>query len=1025
MLNGGKRPAHATRWLWLIVLLFGLLAGAWAQNLEIAAYNDENVNGVRDLGERGLPGMEFIVAGADYYGPAVTGEDGVARLSIQGEGPYIVLAPSGGRYEIAYGETFGSQLVQINPGNVTRANFGFHEKCVKIKVHKILWNLGPNGLPNGTATIQFEITNLNTWPIGWIFFDLPPGVTVAQNPMQLGTPIPPGGTQIVSVVATGLQPDSETCFTLTVHSPDLAVCCAERICFKVPECDCYQELESIVTCNPDGTYSANLVLQNLTPFQITQVWAVGLNGVTVTPTVTPTNMGPGGTVSLSLTISGQNIDGQMVYVNIMFYNGGTQCCVKPICIQLPNCLECDDRAAVCYARRPVYAAFDGAGGASYNGGEWAQLNGKSVAALSCYASFTDDNPNTAMPDDVVFGYMNLDRYQCFPPVLGTDWALNPRGFHNGLDTNRPNVPLDARWTKRYMGNVFAITFDDEGNAYVAQTSAYNADYAPLIQDFNAPGTPGRNHVPSPNEVADRRLHGRIFKIDNITGKVTIFNEDTGVGFANWNGLPSGPDPAIVSYGNHNPSLRPEIELSGQNFPEVGDVTFDYDNRQIFATSMDDGRIYRFSMSGQKLSFFDPFAADSGAPYGDGFARWGEAIWAAKYHRGRVYFSRWNEDFSFFDQPNLTQNEVYSVAIDQTSGDFVPGSLRHELSTPNNGAITATAPISDISFMNVSNTTGGVRAHMLLAERGMGSYWINSGLPSGGLAVYEQMWWHAQPVNPAVPVDAFTNTYPHRSRGLEYACNPDTRQWAEVSNPVGGPLHINLGSSSGTNSAGGVDFDFIDRGCQGANLGNRNWWTSDYMQGANWYGIQGVPLAGGGVGNSIVIDANGLPGGVDKTTVADVELPCTTGDGMFGAVNLHHFIRSPEGRLVTATIRVGSSNVVAYGVLDANGNASIDIDLPVGDYDMLLMVGGHLSAYTVGTVMDNGGMFATITPIPGDVNCDEEVGPGDFSAMADAFLSQVGDPNYVLFADVDNDGEVGPGDFALLAENFGRSGDVLP
>lgn len=61
-------------------------------------------------------------------------------------------------------------------------------------------------------------------------------------------------------------------------------------------------------------------------------------------------------------------------------------------------------------------------------------------------------------------------------------------------------------------------------------------------------------------------------------------------------------------------------------------------------------------------------------------------------------------------------------------------------------------------------------------------------------------------------------------------------------------------------------------------------------------------------------------------------------------------------------------------------------------------------------------------INGDVDGDNEIGPGDFGQLATAFLSSNGDPNWNARADLDRDGEVGPGDFGILATNFLVAGD---
>lgn len=68
------------------------------------------------------------------------------------------------------------------------------------------------------------------------------------------------------------------------------------------------------------------------------------------------------------------------------------------------------------------------------------------------------------------------------------------------------------------------------------------------------------------------------------------------------------------------------------------------------------------------------------------------------------------------------------------------------------------------------------------------------------------------------------------------------------------------------------------------------------------------------------------------------------------------------------------------------------------------------------------LFMTVSLINGDIDQDNEVGPGDFNELANAFLSVDGDPNWNANADLDGDGEVGPGDFSILANNFLLAGD---
>ena len=56
---------------------------------------------------------------------------------------------------------------------------------------------------------------------------------------------------------------------------------------------------------------------------------------------------------------------------------------------------------------------------------------------------------------------------------------------------------------------------------------------------------------------------------------------------------------------------------------LGNICYDNWNDQLFITNFEDGKIYRYNMSGDLLSSFDPFTADDGS---NGFVGHGETIW---------------------------------------------------------------------------------------------------------------------------------------------------------------------------------------------------------------------------------------------------------------------------------------------------------------------------------------------------------------------------------------------------------------
>lgn len=67
-------------------------------------------------------------------------------------------------------------------------------------------------------------------------------------------------------------------------------------------------------------------------------------------------------------------------------------------------------------------------------------------------------------------------------------------------------------------------------------------------------------------------------------------------------------------------------------------------------------------------------------------------------------------------------------------------------------------------------------------------------------------------------------------------------------------------------------------------------------------------------------------------------------------------------------------------------------------------------------------FPLLPCVNGDIDGDNEVGPGDFGILATKFGLAQGDNGYLADADLDGDEEIGPGDFGILARNFGLAGD---
>lgn len=322
-----------------------------------------------------------------------------------------------------------------------------------------------------------------------------------------------------------------------------------------------------------------------------------------------------------------------------------------------------------------------------------------------------------------------------------------------IDIRRPPAGLVGRdwqptmyhhpsWTARNLGEVFGAAFDDQGNFYLAATSTYHIDNV-------GPAGPGG-----------------IYKINGVNGEISTFAS-----------LPN----------------------SG---PGIGNICFDPENRQFFASNLEDGKIYRLNLSGRILSTFDP-----GAPDDDriGFAPLGERVWGIGFYENRVWYGVWKAGPLEGGKPNGVRNELRSVNLDAT-GSFLPGTDRKVFDVEPIGRdkegkrYDAIYPISDIAF----SPDGDI----LIAERG------------------------AVDTGHAYSVDARVLRYPYAP--LKF----------------GDPDVFNIGLYSGfldfsANSAGGVDYgyDFAS----GNNPYESVWATSynlwvdethHYIQ-----GISGMPVEG--------------------------------------------------------------------------------------------------------------------------------------------------------------------------------------
>lgn len=327
--------------------------------------------------------------------------------------------------------------------------------------------------------------------------------------------------------------------------------------------------------------------------------------------------------------------------------------------------------------------------------------------------------------------------------VGNDWA--PALISAGSVKNPPD------WTLKNIGRVFGIAIDDNSNIYLASSGIYGQ---------NSYNTPYKNATP-----------GRIYKANAITYAISTLVD-----------LP-------VTYASLG-------SLNG-----IGNIAYDKINKQIFATNLDNGKIYRISMAGAILDTYDPWTIDVTSPdiTGQDEQIWGIGV---NYEKGKVkvYFAR-------ITTPTTTtaNRNLYSITLN------ADGSL----------------PVSTIPTLEIANLPGTMAAitdiefsgdtkKVVLAERGD----------------------------------------PHNAISFSY--NKIGSSW--VSN-----TQYFVGGLTGKNSAGGVDFSYKSDGKNGVQVCDDFIWNSgNYLEvkglmAGRVYGLQGIKYTGntllGAPSTDLFIDYN--------------------------------------------------------------------------------------------------------------------------------------------------------------------------
>lgn len=189
-------------------------------------------------------------------------------------------------------------------------------------------------------------------------------------------------------------------------------------------------------------------------------------------------------------------------------------------------------------------------------------------------------------------------------------------------------------------------------------------------------------------------------------------------------------------------------------------------------------------------------------------------------------------------------------------------------------------------------------------------------------------------------------------------------------------------------------------------------------------VRSYVVAVGGLGN-VALGAS-FAGDADYNASNAAAILTRLGKTLGGTVVLNDWTAAVTGIVCNVQVyTMAGTPIESFNVsLNSAGQwTRTNIISPTGNNRVMIKTWHWLTRGVTANLSVSGNTALSHSLINGDVDGDDEVGPGDFGLLAAAFLSVSGDPNWNPNADLDGDGEVGPGDFSILANNFLLSGDT--
>ena len=478
----------------------------------------------------------------------------------------------------------------------------------------------------------------------------------------------------------------------------------------------------------------------------------------------------------------------------------------------------------------------------------------------------------------------------------------------------PPQIMGSNWTIDSIGQVFGIATDDSANVYLSHTDVY------LIQN-NQPA-----NIPP----------GRIYKARPPLFRAEVFTT-----------LPN----------------------AGGAFNGIGNIVYDRKHNQLFATNLEDGKIYRISNTGNVIDSYDPFAVDNGT---NGIAVLSEQVWGIGINyegsQTKLYFPRIGPG---------TSRRMYSLTL--TAAGAFPAIANSEVVVINN------LPGDEVRITDVAFDHNGTR--MLWAER-------------GGVNKYPR----------EIPITEGSHTSiaaQYNLTGGVWTFNKVFSVGSNVDTELPGGSGNTTPAIDGENSAGGVDFGFRQK--NGDPLAGRDeigWYSGNWLHKGNryirdtgddslYYGAQAIVFDSvGNVRRDIVIDFdNNGTNFDDKGQIGDVEVfrcrftpgsqliaiagsVATPSDDMVEGVEINLQERRNDG------IVTNSTGTFEVHHLEQGGNYTVipykndDVNNGINVLDLL-----HLQRHILGINR----LTSPYKLIAGDVDNDQKISISDIVALRKVIL----------------------------------------